>query len=451
MPKELTQDWLDWIFENIQRGCDRKELLDILLKEGFDPQLCKIALGYELSKNEIKNKQEKAFLNPKNFAISADQIRDVSAEIYEIEGFLNDDECNLLIKKIKSKLRPSTIATSGIYDDSFRTSSTCDLGNLDDLFMQEIDSRLCNFIGIDSSFGEIVQGQHYLENQEFKAHTDYFEGTQLLEHDGGRGQRTYTFMIYLNDVIEGGETEFPKLNKSFIPKKGTALIWNNLNEDGSLNSNTIHQAHPVLKGEKTVITKWFRQASLTLDDKTDDLNKHIQTYTDEGFKKEQLDADLFNEIKEYLALHKDDFYDEFVEGNFIQSDKVDVPSRLFELSDELKNKIHNSLQKPMEAWSKTKLEPTFVYGIRDYKKGAVLIPHRDRNETHIISAIINIDKKVEKDWPLEIDDHFYRRHEVFLEPGEVLFYESARLLHGRPTPLKGESYSNIFCHYMPKH
>ena len=451
MPKELTQDWLDWIFENIQRGCDRKELLDILLKEGFDPQLCKIALGYELSKNEIKNKQEKAFLNPKNFAISADQIKDVSAEIYEIEGFLNDDECNLLIKKIKSKLRPSTIATSGTYDDSFRTSSTCDLGNLDDLFMQEIDRRLCNFIGIDSSFGEIVQGQHYLENQEFKAHTDYFEGTQLLEHDGGRGQRTYTFMIYLNDVIEGGETEFPKLNKSFIPKKGTALIWNNLNEDGSLNSNTIHQAHPVLKGEKTVITKWFRQASLTLDDKTDDLNKHIQTYTDEGFKKEQLDADLFNEIKEYLALHKDDFYDEFVEGNFIQSDKVDVPSRLFELSDELKNKIHNSLQKPMEAWSKTKLEPTFVYGIRDYKKGAVLIPHRDRNETHIISAIINIDKKVEKDWPLEIDDHFYRRHEVFLEPGEVLFYESARLLHGRPTPLKGESYSNIFCHYMPKH
>ena len=355
MPKELSLDWLDWIFENIQRGCDRKELLDILLKEGFDPQLCKIALGYELSKNEIKNKQEKAFLNPRNLAISADQIRDVSAEIYEIEGFLNDDECTLLIKKIKSKLRPSTIATSGIYDDSFRTSSTCDLGNLDDLFMQEIDRRLCNFIGIDSSFGEIVQGQHYLENQEFKAHTDYFEGTQLLEHDGGRGQRTYTFMIYLNDVIEGGETEFPKLNKSFIPKKGSALIWNNLNEDGSLNSNTIHQAHPVLKGEKTVITKWFRQASLTLGDKTDDLNKHIQTYTDDGFKKEQLDAELFNEIQEYLALHKDDFYDEFVEGNFIQSDEVDIPSRLFELSDQLKNKIHNSLQKPMESWSKIKL------------------------------------------------------------------------------------------------
>ena len=449
MAKELTQDWLDWTLENIKRGCNRSELLDILLKEGFEPHLCKIALGYELSIDEIQNYQTKEFLNPKNFAISADQIIDISAEIYEIDGFLNNDECDLLVKKIKSKLRPSTIATSGIYDHSFRTSSTCDLGNLEDLFMQDIDRRLCDFIGIDSSFGEIVQGQHYLENQEFKAHTDYFEGNQLLEHDGGRGQRTYTFMIYLNDVIEGGETEFPKLNKKFIPKKGTALIWNNLNEDGSLNSNTIHQAHPVLKGEKTVITKWFRQASLTLADKMDNLNKHIKTYTDEGFRKELLDPDLYNEIKEYLAQYRDDFSDEFVEGNFIQSDEADVPSRLFELTDELKDKIHNSLQEPMESWSGTKLEPTFVYGIRDYKRGAVLIPHRDRKETHIISAIINIDQQVEKDWPLEIEDHFYRRHEVFLEPGEVLFYESARLLHGRSTPLKGESYSNIFCHYMP--
>ncbi len=449
MPKELTQDWLDWIFENIQRGCDRQELLDILLQENFEPQLCKIALGYELSKSEIKDHQTEESLNPKNLAISVGKINDVAAEIYKIDEFLDKNECSLLINKIKSKLRPSTIATSGVYDDSFRTSSTCDLGNLDDLFMLEIDRRLCNFIGIESSFGEIVQGQHYTENQEFKAHTDYFEGTQLLEHDGGRGQRTYTFMIYLNDVSEGGETEFPRLNKSFQPKQGTALIWNNLNEDGSVNSNTIHQAHPVIKGEKTVITKWFRQASLALKSEANDLNKHIQTYTNDGFRKERLNEELFKEIKLYLAQHKNNFDDEFVEGNFIQSEEIDVPSRLFELSDELKSKIHNSLQKPLESWSNTKLEPTFVYGIREYKKGAVLVPHRDRKETHIISAIINIDKRVDSDWPLEIEDHFYRKHEVFLEPGEVLFYESARLLHGRPTPLKGESYSNIFCHYMP--
>jgi prolyl 4-hydroxylase len=53
-----------------------------------------------------------------------------------------------------------------------------------------------------------------------------FEGSQLIDHDKGMGQRTYTFMIYLNEVKEGGETEFKKLNQSFSPMKGKALIWN---------------------------------------------------------------------------------------------------------------------------------------------------------------------------------------------------------------------------------
>ena len=50
---------------------------------------------------------------------------------------------------------------------------------------------------------------------------------------------------------------------------------------------------------------------------------------------------------------------------------------------------------------------------------------------------------------LFIEDHNQKKHEVFLDPGEVLFYESAKLLHGRPYPLKGKSYANIFCHYKP--
>lgn len=451
MSKELSQDWLDWIFENIQRGCDRQELLEILLKEGFNPTQSKIALGYELKKEDIVNSQSDVFNekgHPKNTKISADKILNVSAEIYEVENFLNLEECDAIIKEIKGKLRPSTIATSGVYDDLFRTSSTCDLGNIDDPFMKEIDRRICHFINIEPSYGEIIQGQHYQETQEFKAHTDYFEGTQLIEHDGGKGQRTYTFMIYLNDVKDGGETEFPRLNKTFRPKKGKALIWNNLNEDGQPNQNTIHQAHPVLQGEKTVITKWFRQKP-THDVKGLELNKHIKPYTRDGFKKEKLDTDLFKKLEKFYLENKKIFKKEYVEGNFIKSEKSNIPSTLFELNDNLKDEIHSSLKEPLESWSQELLEPTFVYGIREYQNGAVLVPHRDRKETHIISAIINIAKDVIDDWPLVIEDHFYRKHEVFLEPGEIIFYESARLLHGRPQPLNGKGYANIFCHYMP--
>lgn len=38
---------------------------------------------------------------------------------------------------------------------------------------------------------------------------------------------------------------------------------------------------------------------------------------------------------------------------------------------------------------------------------------------------------------------------VNLEPGDLLFYESAKCMHGRPRPFKGKYYSSIFIHYLP--
>lgn len=47
--------------------------------------------------------------------------------------------------------------------------------------------------------------------------------------DGGpdpkRPQRKLVWMMYLNDVMEGGETQFLHQNKAYKPRKGTGLIW----------------------------------------------------------------------------------------------------------------------------------------------------------------------------------------------------------------------------------
>ena len=32
-------------------------------------------------------------------------------------------------------------------------------------------------------------------------------------------------MVYLNDVTDGGETEFPTQDKKFSPRAGDVLIW----------------------------------------------------------------------------------------------------------------------------------------------------------------------------------------------------------------------------------
>ena len=59
----------------------------------------------------------------------------------------------------------------------------------------------------------------------------------------------------------------------------------------------------------------------------------------------------------------------------------------------------------------------------------------------------NVNQNVDVDWPLVIEDHYYRKHEIVLSPGEIIIYEGAKLKHGRPQPLQGEKYANIFCHF----
>lgn len=58
--------------------------------------------------------------------------------------------------------------------------------------------------------------------------------------------------------------------------------------------------------------------------------------------------------------------------------------------------------------------------------------HVDTVNTHVVSAIINVDQDVDEDWPLLILDHDGNEHNLIMQPGDMVFYESARLLHGRP-------------------
>ena len=51
------------------------------------------------------------------------------------------------------------------------------------------------------------------------------------------------------------------------------------------------------------------------------------------------------------------------------------------------------------------MTPGMVYGIRRYLQGASLSLHVDRLDTHVVSAILQLDQEVEKAWPLMLIDH----------------------------------------------
>ena len=152
-------------------------------------------------------------------------------ELCIVRNFLNPDECRKLVALIDDQRRPSTIADPN-GDDYFRTSETCDL-NHEDGFVAEIDAKICAFANIDKKFGEPLQGQRYAVGQEFKAHTDFFDpaGQDFPKYCSISGQRTWTFMLYLNEPDAGGATRFTEFKKSFTPETGTLLCWNNRNKD----------------------------------------------------------------------------------------------------------------------------------------------------------------------------------------------------------------------------
>jgi prolyl 4-hydroxylase len=180
-------------------------------------------------------------------------------ELYIRKGFLDAADCAALVERIEAQRRPSTIADDAGYE-AFRTSETCDLAD-DDPFIRSVNLRLAAFAGIDPAFGEPLQGQRYAVGQEFKAHTDTFEpsGADYETYCGRSGNRTWTLMVYLNEVRDGGATRFTNVGKTIQPERGKLLAWNNRTADGGLNPASLHHGMKVRAGTKYVITKWFRE------------------------------------------------------------------------------------------------------------------------------------------------------------------------------------------------
>jgi hypothetical protein len=73
-----------------------------------------------------------------------------------------------------------------------------------------------------------------------------------IEHNKGfdNEPRAFVFSIYLNDVDEGGETEFLNFSKRTKPKTGRIVIW-------PAGFPYVHRGNPPLSGEKYILTSWM--------------------------------------------------------------------------------------------------------------------------------------------------------------------------------------------------
>ena len=166
-----------------------------------------------------------------------------------------------------------------------------------------------------------------------------------------------------------------------------------------------------------------------------------------GFKVIDCPAEIWQQIQEVYELAKKDPH---IEG-FPDKEKTILGGETgiyrLDFHKEKRDLIHKALQPLHEDWVKRDLEPSAVYGIRSYFDATSLVMHRDRIATHHISSIIIVDTDEREPWPLHIEDHNGNEHKIYTNPGQIILYESATLLHGRPTPFQGNYYNNFYVHY----
>lgn len=184
-----------------------------------------------------------------------------TAQFYYRPDFLDAAQCAQLIALIDRDRRPSTLLSDNP-EANFRTSDSCDMDRWSPQ-VRPIDESIAALLGLDPVHGETMQGQRYAPGQQFRAHHDYFHQSETYWEKVSQygGQRTWTAMIYLNDVTEGGATWFPQAGIKVAPKRGLLLAWNNMNPDGSPNDKTLHEGMPVVEGVKYIVTKWFREGN----------------------------------------------------------------------------------------------------------------------------------------------------------------------------------------------
>lgn len=179
-------------------------------------------------------------------------------------------------------------------------------------------------------------------------------------------------------------------------------------------------------------------------------------FTDTGFKKIKAPKEVMELLYAHWERNKDQKKPEVWPAGNTYVNHWESPTYMLSVEDTglrgggfaLKQKIWDAAKRTIEEWTQMELRPTSMYGVRVYTEGAVLNPHVDRLPL-VSSCIVNVAQDVDEDWILEVIDRQGRAVNVTMEPGDMVLYESGSLIHGRPFPLKGRFYANIFIHFEP--
>lgn len=185
-------------------------------------------------------------------------------EIARVSGLLRPELCQWFISKARDKLGPALVYDS-VQQETIRHATR---NNRYAVFGIEhtnvaftlLQNRIAATLGAPFHNLEPVNLLHYRGTEEIRNHYDFIDPKSpgYAEQIRRNGDRVATFLVYLNDDYEAGETDFPTLGLRHKGRCGDGLYFINVTQDGAPNLATLHAGRPPENGEKWIITQFIR-------------------------------------------------------------------------------------------------------------------------------------------------------------------------------------------------
>ena len=182
--------------------------------------------------------------------------------IRSIERFATPSESRWLMERARPSLSRATVLKKGgdhgVAEGRSNSAKIFRVIELD-VVMELIRARISAATRVPLPLFEPTQVFQYSVGQEFRPHHDFLDpGNEAYRDQLVAGQRIATFLIYLNDDFEGGETDFPAVGIRYRGSTGDALFWANLDTQNRPDPLTMHAGLPPTSGEKWILSQWIR-------------------------------------------------------------------------------------------------------------------------------------------------------------------------------------------------
>jgi len=194
----------------------------------------------------------------------AGQLINDEPQVKVFPGLLSAPICRWLIKLSASRLKPALVYDASKrqnYKSETRTNSIAEFNLVEnELLHFLIQQKMSAACGIPMVQMEGTAILNYQPGEEISDHFD-FVNPSMPDYDQeikDNGQRIITFLIYLNDDYEGGETVFTELDLSYKGNTGDGMFFVNALPDGSSDLRSKHAGRPTSSGEKWIISQFIR-------------------------------------------------------------------------------------------------------------------------------------------------------------------------------------------------